>query len=62
MINLLDSQTKTDLKQVTSFKLELDFDGIAEFLVFGVILGNKTMIKGMTLPLYKIPEIITRSS
>ncbi|MDH5414444.1 MAG: hypothetical protein OEW87_09930 [Flavobacteriaceae bacterium] len=62
MINLLDSQTKTDLKQVTSFKLELDFDGIAEFLVFGVILGNKTMIKGMTLPLYKILEIITRSS
>jgi len=42
--------------------IELDWEGIAEFLVFGSILGDKTMIKRRSLPRYPIPEVTLRPS
>lgn len=42
--------------------IELDWEAIAEYLVFGFILGDKTMIKGRSLPRYPLPEVALRPS
>ena len=41
---------------------KLDYIAILEFLVFGFILGEKTMIKGRHLPQYPISNVTLRSS
>ena len=40
--------------------VELNWDAISEFFVFGFILGDKTMIKGRRLPQFLIPEVYLR--
>lgn len=41
---------------------ELDFTALSEFLVFGFILGDRTMIKGIHLPQYSIPKVTFRQN
>lgn len=47
------------ISEITS---KLDFTALSEFLIFGFILGEKTMIKGIHLPQYSIPKVTFRKN